>query len=99
MDFTAFNESSTSIRLDWDAKIPLPIDGGEERGIEIDYYPSTEEKITRSVLFCDEIKTYVFSNLSIFTNYCFGVVAYKKDEIDTKLDNKKCVFTDEEGKY
>lgn len=99
MDFTAFNESSTSIRLNWNGEIPLPIDGSDERGIKIDYHPNTEENLTRSILFCDNSTTYEFINLSIFTNYCFSVAAYHNDEIVTKLDNKKCVYTDEEGTY
>ena len=98
MDFTAFNESSTSIRLNWNGKIPLPVDDSVvNRGIKIDYYPSTEENLTRSAVFCDNKTTKEFTSLSIFTNYCFSVVAFYNDDIVTKLDNTKCVYTDEEG--
>ena len=97
MDFTAFNESSTSIRLNWNGNIPLPIDGSAERGIKIDYHPSREENLTRSALFCDNSTTHEFSSLGIFTKYCFSVVAFHNDDVVTKLDNEKCVYTDEEG--
>lgn len=99
MEFTAFNESSTSIRLNWNGEIPLPIDDSVDRGIKIDYYLATEENLTRSTLFCDNSTTKEFSNLSIFTKYCFIVVAFHDDNIVTKLDNKECVYTDEEGTY
>ena len=99
MNFTAFNESSTSIRLNWNAEISLPIDDGVERGIKIDHHPSTEENLTRSTIFCDDTTTNDFNNLNIFTNYCFTVVAFHNDDIVSKLDNKKCVYTDEEGTY
>lgn len=99
MEFTAFNGSSTSIRLNWNGEIPLPIDDSVDRGIKIDYYPATEENLTRSTLFCDNSTTKEFSNLSIFTKYCFIVVAFHDDNIVTKLDNKECVYTDEEGTY
>ena len=98
MNFTVFNESSTSIRLNWNGEIPLPIDDSVEiKGIKIDYYPSTEENFTRSKLLCDNSTTNEFRGLSIFTNYCFSVVAFYNDDIVTKLDNTKCVYTDEEG--
>lgn len=98
MDFTAFNESSTSIRLNWNKEIPLPIDDDIEKGIKIDYHPSTEENLTRSIISCVNSATHEFSELSIFTNYCFSVVALYNDDIVTKLENKKCVYTDEEGR-
>ena len=98
MDFTAFNESSTSIRLNWNGEIPLPIDDSVERGIVIDYYPATDENLTRTTLFCDDSTTNEFGNLSIFTKYCFSVGAFHDDDIVTKVDNKQCVYTDEEGR-
>lgn len=99
MDFTAFNKSSTSIILNWNVEIPLPIDDNVERGIKVDYHPSTEENLTRSIISCVNSTTQEFSDLSIFTNYCFSVVAFYNDDIVTKLENKKCVYTDEEGRY
>lgn len=98
VNFTAFNESSTSIRLNWNNDLPLPIDDSDKRGIKINYHKA-EDTVEVSILFCDSSSTYVFSNLTIFTNYCFAVVGSKNDEFDTKLDNKKCLYTDEEGTF
>lgn len=99
MDFTAFNESSRSIRLKWNNDLPVPVDDSKQRGVKIDYRQAehTEE---RSILLpeCGEHASYLFSNLTIFTNYCFIVVAFHNSEIVTKLDNRKCVHTAEEGK-
>lgn len=97
MEFTALNHSSTSIELKWNSQLPaFVVDGEENRGINVDYHVAGDDKVF-SILFCNDRSSYVFSNLSIFTNYCFSVAAFSHDEVITKRDNYKCVFTDEEG--
>lgn len=97
VEFTAFNESSTSIRLKWESDIPIPIDDSQEDGLKIDYRPA-DSTAERSRLFCGGESTYLFSNLTAFTNYCFNLVGFNKGEIITKINNSQCVYTDEEGR-
>lgn len=96
VEFTAFNESSKSIRLKWDSDIPIPIDDSQEDGLKIDYRPA-DSTAERSRLFCGDESTYLFSNLTAFTNYCFNLVGFNKGEIITKINNSQCVYTDEEA--
>ena len=67
------------------------------RGFRIDFHKA-EDTEPENVLYICNSSDYVFSNFSIFTNYCFNVISFNNDEIDTNVDNYKCVFTDEEGK-
>jgi len=97
VEFTTLNKSSTSMELNWNTDLPeflSDMDG--QRGFKIDYFKAEDNEV-HSRLFCNNTSSYVFSNLSVFTNYCFSVVAFSDNEIITKVDNYKCAFTDEEA--
>ena len=96
VEFTVLNQSSTSIQLKWNSALPDFLTKGN-RGFNIDYFKSGDAKVY-TILFCESTSSYVFSNLTVFTNYCYNVVAFNNEEIDTKRENTKCAFTDEEGK-
>lgn len=99
MEFIVFNESFIFIRLNWNGEIFFFIDDSVDRGIKIDYYFVIEENLICSIFFCDNSMMNEFSNLSIFIKYCFIVVVFYDDNIVIKLDNKECVYMDEEGMY
>lgn len=85
------------MELNWNTDLPEFLsDVDEQRGFKIDYFKAEDNEV-HSRLFCNNTASYVFSNLSVFTNYCFSVVAFSDNEIITKVDNYKCAFTDEEG--
>ena len=99
--FTAQNESTTSIKVTWDNNLPdfLIARPNGSTGFLVDFYKE-EAKAPKvySIAFCNSTSSYVFSNLSIYTNYCYNVVAFDSEAVITKLQNTKCAFTDEIGK-
>lgn len=101
VNFTAQNESTTSIKVTWDNNLPdfVIARPNEPTGFLVDFYKEGAEasKVT-SITFCNTTSSHVFSNLSIYTNYCYNVVAFDSETLITKLQNLKCAFTDEIGK-
>ena len=90
------NQSSTSLEVEWNTTLPAFLTyGDEKRGFKIDFQRAGDTEV-KSILVCNS-SSYLFSDLMVFTNYCSSVVSFNNDKIDTKVDNFKCVFTDEEG--
>lgn len=101
VNFTAQNESTTSIRVTWDNNLPdfVIARSNELRGFSVHFYKGGEDASEgNSAIFCNSSSSHVFSNLSIYTNYCYNVVAFDSEAVITKLQNTKCAFTDEIGK-
>ncbi|XP_068675372.1 phosphatidylinositol phosphatase PTPRQ-like [Montipora foliosa] len=96
--FKAQNQSTTSIKVTWKTNLPyfLTLHSEGSRGFIIDYYKAENGELkANSVFLCNTTSSYVFSNLSIFTNYCFNVIAFDSAGIDTNMQNTKCTFTEE----
>jgi len=90
------NQSSTSLEVEWNTTLPAFLTyGDEKRGFKIDFQRAGDTEV-KSILVCNS-SSYLFTDLMVFTNYCSSVVSFNNDKIDTKKDNFKCVFTDEEG--
>lgn len=90
------NQSSTSREVEWNTTLPAFLTyGDEKRGFKIDFQRAGDKEV-KSILVCNS-SSYLFTDLMVFTNYCSSVVSFNNDKIDTKVDNFKCVFTDEEG--
>ena len=95
VEFTVLNQSSTSIQLQWNSALPDFLTK-EKRGFKIDYFKAGDDELY-TIIFCESTSSYLFSNLTVFTNYCYNAVAFNNELIDTKRNNTKCAFTDEEG--
>ncbi|KAJ7323752.1 hypothetical protein OS493_030876 [Desmophyllum pertusum] len=100
-NFTAFNISSTSIRITWD---PVPLEN--RRGIILGYKIffdklSRSRRAARSVdngeqqIEKTDILSYDFVGLDKFTSYCVWAVAFNSKG-DSNETNEICISTDED---
>ena len=91
---TAYNTSSTSLEITWQA-VPREFANGHILGYRISYRKADEFNTTKIDL-CSEMFSFALSNLTVFTNYCIQMSAFTRKGMG---NNSDCVFcsTDEEG--
>lgn len=109
-NLTAYNTSSTSIRVSWDP-VPAPLRQGFILGYRV-YLIATQSqpeqnrrrrkrtsRPTGNEIFMDTSNlTTEFQGLEKYSNYCVQAVAYTRIG-ESNRTNVTCVFTDEDGEY